>query len=380
MKPFFVLMSCMLGLSANGQMVETVLTNPSVTDGMCTDSLGNVYTTSGGLAGYVVGRYSPVSDEFDPNFIAGLVGPTDVEFLNDSVICITNYDIDAISTYNLNTGILTTVATGLDGPGGIETDGNGFIYVTNWGNAPLYAGHTLTRISPSGSSWTYIDTSVLYRPQAITWNHENQLVIHSNSKLYKINEADSSLVHWADLPSGVANIVLNKSDSCIYGAANQAHQILKITPDGTVSVFAGSALGYVDGDISIAQFNTSLGLTFSPDENILYVAEANPHRLRRILLQSFTNVEEISFQGESNVYPNPLKIGESLKVENAKNKLLDQIVISDVNGRILYVHLSNSNNEFIPASVFENINGGFIIVKILFTDNSFEYHKIYINE
>ena len=382
MRTFFFVMAMSYWFNSNAQVVETVITNPSVTDGMCTDSLGNVYTTSGGLSGSVIGKFSPATGVFSPNYINGLVGPTDVEFLNDSVLCITNYDIDAISTYNFNTNNLITIATGLDGPGGIEADENGFIYVTNWGGAPSYAGHTITKISPSGNSWTYIDTSALYRPQAITFNHENQLIVHSNSKLYKINEADSSLVFWTALSSGVGNIVFNNSDSCIYGAAPGAGQILKISPNGTVTTFAGSTPGYIDGDILDAKFPSPLGLTFSPEEDILYISEGGSyHILRRILLESFTKMEGIKFQNGTGVYPNPISLGEELHVQNENNLQIDQIVISNLEGKVLYVQFSKDNsNEVVPASVFEEISSEMIVLKIIYMDKSFEYYKVLVKE
>ncbi len=383
MKSFVFSLLVLLCFNSRGQIVETVLSSPSIADGMCIDRHGNVYTTSGGLAGFVVGRYTPISDTFIPDYITGLTGPTDVEFLSDSVLCITNYDTDRISAYNLNSGVLTTLATGLDGPGGIETDSNGYVYVTNWGNAPQYAGHTITKISPSGNSWTYIDTSALYRPQAITWNHERQLVVHSNSNLYKINAADSTLQFWVSLPVGVANMVYNSSDSCIYGASPSDHQILKITKDGAVSVFAGSSSGYQDGPISNALFEATLGLTFSLTEDTLYVSEAGGiNRLRRIVMNPSDPIGLSDFattdlgNSKSHVYPNPLMPGSALQIENRGTVSIDQVVITNSKGQLLYTHFSDELTTSISNTITKNFSTETLFVKVIFTDGSFEIHKV----
>ncbi|GEM_PF-4818689 len=360
------------------QVVETVLTNPSVTDGMCTNSAGKVYTTCGGLEGTVVGLYTPSTDTYNPTEISGLVGPTDVEFLNDSTLIITNYDINSISSYNVNSGLLTTLATGLDGPGGLETDDQGYVYVTNWGGAPTYAGSTITRISPSGNSWTYIDSNVLYRPQAITFNHENQLVVHSNDILYKINAADSTLEYWTDLGVGVGNMVFNTSDSCIYGAANGDHMIMKVDTAGNVSVFAGSIQGYEDGDITNAKFQNPLGITFSPDEDTLYIAEAgSAQRLRRIHMSSFSGVNEIHKDQFIQAFPNPLSPGEDLAFKNGI-KDVEKIAVYDITGRLQCTYFVSENQlDKVPSNVFRGLNSGKYILRITDTAGN-DFHAEFV--
>lgn len=361
-----------------GQVVETVLSHPSVTDGMCTDKQGNVYTASGGLDGNEVGKYDPVLDVFTPDEIIGLLGPTDVEFLNDSVLIITNYDNNTISAYEFSSGLLTVIATGLDGPGGIETSEDGFIYITNWGGAPAYAGQTITKISPWGTSWTYIDTNLLYRPQAITYNHEGQLVVHSNSKLYKINEADSTLELWSNLTSGVGNIVLREADSCIYGASPGANRILKVEVDGSVSTFAGSYSGHEDGDISDALFTDPLGLTFSLGEDTLYVAEAGTtERLRRIILTAFSGVDDISFSDESSVYPNPIQDGEDLTINTTQASEIEHITIYDSKGEVIYVHFPTQDNiQKIPHTILDGQPNGMYVLTLWSKDGGKTFYKV----
>ena len=378
MKPLTLLtLVFFVAIQSQAQVVETMLSFPTITDGMDVDAEGNLYTTSGGLAGNTVGQFNLELDVFVPGYINGLYGPTDVDFLNDSILIITNYDIGIMSSYNFNTTELVTIAEGLDGPAGIATNEEGEIYVTNWGGPPTYNGHTITKISPSGESWVYIDSELLYRPQAITYNHEQTLIVHSNWKLYKIQESDSTLHFWTDLGAGVANMVFREKDSCIYGTSVGSHQILKIDILGNVEVFAGSSVGYEDGEVSDAKFTSPLGITFSPGEDTLYVSEGGDiNRLRRIILTDFSGIDDMDIMNDGvSVYPNPLKKGNNLQIENLDG-MVDYISLYSMDGRLIYNHFASVglNELTVPASAFFNRPSGTYIL-VLVNDNGDKYHQ-----
>lgn len=62
--------------------------------------------------------------------------------------------------------------------------------------------------------------------------------------------------------------------------------IRKITPDGTVTTFAGrpGSWGYADGDLrKEAQFNRPHGIAYDPDTETFYIADKNNKRIRTIL-------------------------------------------------------------------------------------------------
>jgi len=68
----------------------------------------------------------------------------------------------------------------------------------------------------------------------------------------------------------------------LYIADRANHVIRKVTPDGTVSTFAGNgSAGFADGNGTSAQFNSPFGIDIDRDGNI-YVADYDNHRIRKI--------------------------------------------------------------------------------------------------
>lgn len=94
--------------------------------------------------------------------------------------------------------------------------------------------------------------------------------------------------HFADGPASVATfshplgLALDSSTN-LYVADTGNHVIRKITPDGTVSTFAGmpGKRGYADGRSSEARFSSPSGLAVDSSNN-LYVADYANNLIRRI--------------------------------------------------------------------------------------------------
>lgn len=77
----------------------------------------------------------------------------------------------------------------------------------------------------------------------------------------------------------------------LFVVEQQNHCVRKITPDGVVTLWAGTPVvqtgdkwGYLDGEPLKAKFRDPEGLAFGPD-GALYVADMNNHRIRKILVE-----------------------------------------------------------------------------------------------
>jgi hypothetical protein len=76
------------------------------------------------------------------------------------------------------------------------------------------------------------------------------------------------------------------SEGNLYVADKNNHCIRMITPDGNVSTFAGVAgeEGYADGQPNVSKFRAPEGLAIDKND-VLYVADTENHRIRRILVE-----------------------------------------------------------------------------------------------
>ncbi|TFF40073.1 T9SS type B sorting domain-containing protein [Mucilaginibacter psychrotolerans] len=135
----------------------------------------------------------------------------------------------------------TGAAADFNGISGLYFGANGDLYVSSFDPNDI---NTLRRVTPTGAVTTiYRKTDPLL--------HFTRLVVDSKG-----------------------NAFIGSTEPKIY----------KITPDGTLSIFAGSAsrIGAVDGDgPTVASFNNPQGIGIDPQDN-LYIADQDNHRIRRI--------------------------------------------------------------------------------------------------
>jgi len=70
----------------------------------------------------------------------------------------------------------------------------------------------------------------------------------------------------------------------LYISEQSNHTIRKITPEGSVTTFAGKPglSGYVDGAGTVAQFKNPIGMAIYSKENVVYVADHDNHMIRKI--------------------------------------------------------------------------------------------------
>jgi sugar lactone lactonase YvrE len=235
----------------------------------------------------------------------------------------------------------------------IDSDGN--IYVADGGN------NIIRKITPQGYISTFAGTATVAgydnnipgkfnTPVGLTIDSDGNIYVADteNHVIRKITPQGyiSTFAGTANVP-GYDNNIPGKfnrpfgltidSDNNIYVADGGNHLIRKITPQGYVSTFAGTATvaGYLDG--IPGEFNTPVGLTIDSDDNI-YVGDANNHLIRKITPQGYVS----TFAGTANVpgydnnipgkfnYPQGLTIDSdgNIYVADTENHVIRKITMS----------------------------------------------------
>ncbi|MEB3220750.1 MAG: hypothetical protein VKS61_01600 [Candidatus Sericytochromatia bacterium] len=116
-----------------------------------------------------------------------------------------------------------------------------------------------------------------------------------------------------------------------------SHRILKLTPAGAVSTFAGSTLGSADGAGASAQFNSPQGLAMDSSNN-LYVADTGNHRLRALTQQGEVSTVAGSSSGLQDGEGANARFNGPVALAAGEGSLL---VADRENGRIRMVKTSN---------------------------------------
>jgi sugar lactone lactonase YvrE len=224
--------------STDGAALSAKFSNPT---GLALDTSGNLYICDSGNDSLRMlspaGIVSTIStDIIYPTFCA--VNPSD-----PTLVYVSDSENSRVVSVNVATGVVTTIADALfTAPGPIEYyDGHLYVCITNGGGIP--------------------------------------------ASMKKIRLADSSA---ADFPlTGPAIDALTgihiMPNGTMYITADGG-SIYKVMPNGTVTLLAGTGvLGYVDGNLLIAQFHWPADIANDSSGN-LYVAGNSSPNIRKIIL------------------------------------------------------------------------------------------------
>jgi sugar lactone lactonase YvrE len=228
------------------------------------DSVGNVYVTDSGS--HTIRRITPAG------VVSTLAGEPGVAG-----------DIDGIGA-----------AARFNGPSGIAVDAAGNVYVGDRGN------HIIRRVTPAGvvttlageaGSWGHVDgvgsAARFLGPRSIAVTNSGNLVVSESNNIRTVTAAGEvatlagpgSVFSELDYPGHIAV----DSSGYAYVANSGRHTILRVTPTGEVSVFAGSSYeaGSANGTGTDARFNGPGGITMD-SSGYLYVADTGNDVIRRI--------------------------------------------------------------------------------------------------
>lgn len=367
-------------------------------NGLATDSAGNVYVadtynhkirkiTSTGLvttlAGSSQGFANGTGTSAQFNFPHGVA--TDAS----GNLYVADYGNNKIRKIT-STGVVSTLAGSdlqgfADGTGatamfnlpvGIATDSSGNIYVAEQGN------HKIRKITPAGevstlagSTQGFADgigtTAQFNNPMSLTIDTSGNVYIGdiSNYKIRKIDPTGlvstlaGSTLGYADgigdsakfyYPYGVAV----DATGDVYVTDNNNHKIRKITPTGVVTTFAGSTQGFSDGIGAAAQFTNPLGIATDVFGNVYITnfADFGNHNIRKIT-QLQLGIFQNDILSKVTISPNPVKTLLTIQIENFC--IIDKILITELNGKIIFTQTQNSNTINV-----ENLTKGLYFLEI----------------
>ncbi len=188
----------------------------------------------------------------------------------------------------------------VDGPGAtaqfsylaaVAVDASGTVYAADSGED---IGTRIRRIASDGTVSTLAGgASGRYYPDgrgdAARFEAAAAVAVGGSGKVYVADRSRVRLISNAVPPvstllarddSHRPSSLTRDSSGNLYGASNS--QIIKLAPDGTVSVLAGSAdTGYADGPGATAQFSSPHGVAVDGAGNV-YVADTSNRRIRKV--------------------------------------------------------------------------------------------------
>lgn len=157
---------------------------------------------------------------------------------------------------------------------------------------------TVSTFAGSGStgSGDFNGTAASFNlPTVVTFDHLGNLFVvdRSNHKIRKIDPdgdvttfAGSGILGNVDGVGTAASFRFPDGAVCdshnnVFVSDQSNHRIRKITPDGTVTTFAGNAIGSANGNGTAASFFYPAGMAVDADDN-LYVADYGNNKIRKI--------------------------------------------------------------------------------------------------
>ncbi|MFK7936484.1 MAG: SMP-30/gluconolactonase/LRE family protein, partial [Saprospiraceae bacterium] len=197
--------------------------------------------------------------------------------------------------------------SGLLGPAGILIDDvNQIMYVAN------YSGNRISKIDMTAANptpTTLASGGLINGPDGLVFSPEGDLISanFNNNSVQRITP-EGEVTRFATL-TGSQNsgyLVLREDRYIITGAGTP--KIFQMALDGTVRPYAGrGGIGGANGTLNESTFDLPNGIALSPSGDSLVIAESTTAgRIRLITgLGEITNIEDLNFIQQVNVYPNP---------------------------------------------------------------------------
>ena len=258
------------------------------------------------------------------------------------------------------------IAAKFSGPWGIVKDSFGNTYIADCDN------HIIRKMDSSGNVTTIAGLSGIpglkdALGSTARFNQPHGLAIDNNNNLYVADSANhairkieptgnvttiaggSAVGGYTDGNRSTAKfsspygIFIDTSNN-IYVADTGNHRIRKIDPSGNVTTFAGSsARGSKDGPGVSASFNSPYGLTIDTANNIVYVADWDSAKVRKITMLPTPIVTTLAGNG-AKVFKDGIGTAASLQPASLALGSNNVLYVADANNnRIRAINTTTGN-------------------------------------
>jgi glutamine cyclotransferase len=354
LKKYTLLLITIISFNVSAQSVTTV-TEGAFTDALALDSQGNLYCSDWG--GKTVYKYS--TSGVVSVFKNGFSNPNGIGINASDEIYICDHTDNKIFKYDVN-GNLTQEYTGLFvTPAGIKNIPNTnemlvVEYGTEYSATKTITNSKIKKITAEGTVTTLHTGLPLNGPAGITYVNDIAYIANFNDrKIFKFE--NNILTEIAQLPSEGTlwrNSLgfLSSIDNQLIASHIGGHKIYKIDPiSGAISVFAGSSIGNVDGNLDTALLDSPNGIIGDTANKRIYISQGSQgfNKHLRIIDGVVLSSENFNFpKFKINVYSNPNKDSLNIQITDLKTDSID-LKIYDINGRqVLQKEFKNEGNEF----------------------------------
>src|SRR6185436_17631633 len=169
-------------------------------------------------------------------------------------------------------GVVSTFGTGITDPVDVATDSVGNVYACSAGGIRKY--------TPAGVITAMYSTSEFLNARNLTFDANDTLFFTTSSHVRKMTAG--GVVSTIAAVQGAEGVAVTDTGDLYVGGSSR---IVRITPDGTVTAFAGQENmgGSADGMGAQARFSSPFGLAIAPG-GLLYVADFYNSTIRKVTI------------------------------------------------------------------------------------------------
>lgn len=312
-----------------------------------------------------------------------------------------DFNGDSVIKINLD-GTVSTFVSGIQNPNGLAFDNSQNLYVVGWGQGTIWKvdpsgikqvlidglpnpsgliqmlnedtllfstpiQNSVSKLTLDGIVIPYIVDNQLNDPVGLDYNESGELIIanFSDNRIFKVgaDENLSLIVNISATPQGIGYIEC--LGDFIFATMFSSNKIYRTDYDGNYVLVAGSTLGSVDGDASVAQFNNPNGILSTTNGDSILVSDYGTGSLRIITdLDLISSIEEklpVVLEGIK-VFPNPTSEKLFLEFSIQEPLAMISIEIIDATGKVIYYQNWNEvfsiGNNKLEINLLPGINPG----------------------